>query len=333
MAETAVAAHERTLPHNLDAERSVLGAILIDNEAFNTAIAIVTSAAFFRDAHRRILRADDRPRRAAQRHRLRDPARGAGAQRRARGHRRRGLPGLARRRRAALHQRRGLRAHRQGKGHAAQPDLRGQQDRRQCLRGRPGRRPDPRRRRGRHLLGRRGPGQGRLRADAPAGAGQLPEDREAVRAPVVRHGRRHAPDRPRQDDPRLPARRSDHRRRPAVDGQDQPGAEHLPARRDPAGAGGQPARRRRRVQPRDVQGAAVHAHAVVGGEESTASGCSAARSGSASTARSPTRWRRCRRRSCSSTTRPASACSRCGPRRGACRPSTASTSSRSTTSS
>ncbi len=52
MAETAP--HERTLPHNLDAERSVLGAILLDNEAFNTAISIVTSAAFFRDAHRRI---------------------------------------------------------------------------------------------------------------------------------------------------------------------------------------------------------------------------------------------------------------------------------------
>ena len=54
MAETAVAPHERTLPHNLDAERSVLGAILLDNEAFNTAISIITSAAFFRDAHRRI---------------------------------------------------------------------------------------------------------------------------------------------------------------------------------------------------------------------------------------------------------------------------------------
>ena len=52
MAEPAP--HERTLPHNLDAERSVLGAILLDNEAFNTAISIVTSAAFFRDAHRRI---------------------------------------------------------------------------------------------------------------------------------------------------------------------------------------------------------------------------------------------------------------------------------------
>ena len=52
MAEPAP--HERTLPHNLDAERSVLGAILLDNEVFNTAISIVTSAAFFRDAHRRI---------------------------------------------------------------------------------------------------------------------------------------------------------------------------------------------------------------------------------------------------------------------------------------
>ncbi len=54
MAETAVAAHERTLPHNLDAERSVLGAVLLDNEAFNTAIAIITPESFFRDAHRRI---------------------------------------------------------------------------------------------------------------------------------------------------------------------------------------------------------------------------------------------------------------------------------------
>lgn len=54
MPETAVAPHERTLPHNLDAERSVLGAVLLDNEAFNTAIAIITPEAFFRDAHRRI---------------------------------------------------------------------------------------------------------------------------------------------------------------------------------------------------------------------------------------------------------------------------------------
>jgi replicative DNA helicase len=50
----AVAAPERTLPHNLDAEKSVLGAVLIHNEAFNYAAEILRSRDFFRDAHRRI---------------------------------------------------------------------------------------------------------------------------------------------------------------------------------------------------------------------------------------------------------------------------------------
>jgi replicative DNA helicase len=49
-----VAAPERTLPHSLDAERSVLGAILISNEAFNHAAELIDSRDFFRDAHRRI---------------------------------------------------------------------------------------------------------------------------------------------------------------------------------------------------------------------------------------------------------------------------------------
>jgi replicative DNA helicase len=52
MAETAVA--ERTLPHNLEAERSVLGAILLHNDAFNLAAEVIDSNDFFRDAHRRI---------------------------------------------------------------------------------------------------------------------------------------------------------------------------------------------------------------------------------------------------------------------------------------
>jgi replicative DNA helicase len=52
MAETAVA--ERTLPHNLEAERSVLGAILIHNDAFNSAVEVIDAGDFFRDAHRRI---------------------------------------------------------------------------------------------------------------------------------------------------------------------------------------------------------------------------------------------------------------------------------------
>jgi replicative DNA helicase len=49
-----VAAPERTLPHNLDAEKSVLGAILIHNEAFNHAAELLDSKDFFRTAHGRI---------------------------------------------------------------------------------------------------------------------------------------------------------------------------------------------------------------------------------------------------------------------------------------
>jgi replicative DNA helicase len=54
MAETVIAAAERTLPHNLEAERSVLGAILVHNEAFNLAAQIIDGRDFYRDAHRRI---------------------------------------------------------------------------------------------------------------------------------------------------------------------------------------------------------------------------------------------------------------------------------------
>src|SRR5215217_9266881 len=49
-----VAVAERTLPHNLEAERSVLGAILLHNDAFNLAAEVIDAIDFFRDAHRRI---------------------------------------------------------------------------------------------------------------------------------------------------------------------------------------------------------------------------------------------------------------------------------------
>jgi replicative DNA helicase len=45
---------ERTLPHNLEAEKCVLGAILINNQSFNQAAEVIDAADFFRDAHRRI---------------------------------------------------------------------------------------------------------------------------------------------------------------------------------------------------------------------------------------------------------------------------------------
>jgi replicative DNA helicase len=52
MADAAVV--DRTLPHNLEAERSVLGAVLIHNDAFNHAAEVLVPRDFYRDAHRRI---------------------------------------------------------------------------------------------------------------------------------------------------------------------------------------------------------------------------------------------------------------------------------------
>lgn len=51
---------ERTVPHNLEAERSVLAAILLENSAYERASPIVAASDFFRDAHRRIYGAIDR---------------------------------------------------------------------------------------------------------------------------------------------------------------------------------------------------------------------------------------------------------------------------------
>jgi replicative DNA helicase len=47
---------ERNLPHNLEAERSVLGAILIENRALNQAQEILTEEDFYRESHRTIFR-------------------------------------------------------------------------------------------------------------------------------------------------------------------------------------------------------------------------------------------------------------------------------------
>ena len=54
MPDTIAPAPERTLPHNLEAEKSVLGAILIHNEAFNHAAELIDAHDFFRNAHSRI---------------------------------------------------------------------------------------------------------------------------------------------------------------------------------------------------------------------------------------------------------------------------------------
>jgi replicative DNA helicase len=47
--------NERTLPHNLDAERSVLGAILLRNDAINAAVEVLQPEDFYREAHQLLL--------------------------------------------------------------------------------------------------------------------------------------------------------------------------------------------------------------------------------------------------------------------------------------
>jgi replicative DNA helicase len=49
--------HDRVLPHNADAERTVLGAVLVDNAAFNSAAEVLSKDDFYREAHRRVFEA------------------------------------------------------------------------------------------------------------------------------------------------------------------------------------------------------------------------------------------------------------------------------------
>ena len=51
---TEITLKDRALPHNAEAERTVLGAILVDNAAFNSAAEILTRDDFHREAHRRV---------------------------------------------------------------------------------------------------------------------------------------------------------------------------------------------------------------------------------------------------------------------------------------
>jgi replicative DNA helicase len=51
---TEPALREKVLPHNAEAERTVLGAVLVDNQAFNSAAEVLTRDDFYREGHRRI---------------------------------------------------------------------------------------------------------------------------------------------------------------------------------------------------------------------------------------------------------------------------------------
>ena len=237
----------------------MLGAILIHNEAFNHAAELIDSRDFFRDAHRRIF---DRMVALSERGdaidfvTLKEELSRGG---RARRSRRAGLHRVARRRRAAIGQRRVLRAHRQGKVDASQPDSLGEQDPGRGLRGRGGAGPAPRRGRAGDLCDRRGSHPRRVRAAARSRAEQLRDDREAAAAQGAGHRRADRLRRSRRDDLGPAAVRPRARRRAAVDGQDELRAEHRAARRHVDRHDG------RLLQPGDVEGAAVHAHAHVRG--------------------------------------------------------------------
>ena len=51
----ALLMNDRTLPQNLDAERSVLGAILLRNDAINAAVEVLQPDDFYREAHQHLL--------------------------------------------------------------------------------------------------------------------------------------------------------------------------------------------------------------------------------------------------------------------------------------
>src|SRR3974390_3538942 len=61
MSQTAVAVvplpHGRVPPHNLDAERSLLGGILLDAQALTDVVGAVQPEDFYRDAHRKVVEA------------------------------------------------------------------------------------------------------------------------------------------------------------------------------------------------------------------------------------------------------------------------------------
>ena len=49
--------HGKTQPQALELEEAILGALMIDNEALNTVIDIISSHSFYKEAHKEIFRA------------------------------------------------------------------------------------------------------------------------------------------------------------------------------------------------------------------------------------------------------------------------------------
>ncbi|HLG93582.1 MAG TPA: DnaB-like helicase N-terminal domain-containing protein, partial [candidate division Zixibacteria bacterium] len=54
--ETEVGTVERIPPYNAEAERAVLGAMLLDKEAIGRALEVIDDTAFYRPAHQKLFR-------------------------------------------------------------------------------------------------------------------------------------------------------------------------------------------------------------------------------------------------------------------------------------
>ena len=237
MPETAVAAAERTLPHNLEAERSVLGAILVHNDAFNLAAQVIDSRRLLSRRAPPHLRQDGRAQRAPRCDRLRHAERGA----RRRPEQLDEVGGPAYIASLADGVPRATNVEYYAKIVKEKSTLRNliyaankiltnayEADQESDL--------DP----GRSREAIFAVADDRLKAGfvpmRELVEGKLSEDRAAVRAEAADHRRADRLCRSRRDDARPAGRRSGHRRGPAVDGEDEPRAQHRPIRRHAAGA-------------------------------------------------------------------------------------------------
>ncbi len=214
-------AAERTLPHSLDAEKSVLGAILDSQRGVQPRRRAHRRARFLSRRAPPHLQQHGGAQRAQRSHRLRHAQGGAVPHRATRRGRRPGLHRVAGRRRAAFGERRVLLPHRQREVDAQKPDPLRQQDPHRGLRGGTGAGPPARRGGARDLRHRRRSHPRRFRSAARPRAEQLRDDREAAAAQGPRHRRADRLRRPRRDDLGPPALRPRARRGTAVDGEDE----------------------------------------------------------------------------------------------------------------
>ena len=250
---------EKGLPQNLEAERSVLGAILLDPAALSLRRPDPLAGRLLPGHAPPHLQRDARALAAFGRDRRPHAQGGARPRGRDREGRRRRLPDGAARRGAGRRQRRALRPDRQGEVDPPPPHPGGPEDRPgRAVRG-AGRRGPAGRGDRRDLRHRRRRGPGRVRGDRAGRAPQPRDHRGRPRPAGHAVGPRDGVHRARPDDLGPAGHGPDHHRGAAVGRKDLVRPEHRPARRHPRGPLG------RLLLAGDVQGAARLPRALLRG--------------------------------------------------------------------